>query len=228
MSQKSHKCKICDMYFEATSETARRRVFVPQWDSFGSSHNFSFDIPRRPTEHTFVPAYLARACIKWFRSAWADYRAGTVAAVFGVRATPLRAATGITSFTDRMKIAADIQPSARRDIDARSNTDVKVASRLVSRHGSHLAVGMGSVWVKVLVGTLGDRLPILAADLPCSVVCRCHVREVRSLPRRRAVRRSPRDAAAGFWPCQDPTFRALTPRRRSPARKYRPDLTVWP
>ena len=58
-------------------------------------HNFSFDTSTHPTEHTFVEAYLARACVRSFRSARADYTAGTVAVVFGVRATPSRkAATG--------------------------------------------------------------------------------------------------------------------------------------
>src|SRR6185295_16740620 len=45
----------------------------------------------------------------------------------------------------------------RRDIDARSNADDKVATRLVSVSGSHLAVGLGSVRGEVLVGDLRGR-----------------------------------------------------------------------
>jgi hypothetical protein len=67
-------------------------------DTFAAAfetHNVSFETPRHPTEHTLVQAYLASACISSFRSARAAHRAGTVAAVFGVRATPSRkAATG--------------------------------------------------------------------------------------------------------------------------------------
>ena len=56
-----------------------------------ASHFISFETPRHPTEHTLVQAYLASAaCIRSFRSARADYRAGTVAVMFGVRATPSR------------------------------------------------------------------------------------------------------------------------------------------
>ena len=49
---------------------------------------------------------------------------------------------------------------------------------LVSRHGSHLAVGVGSVRGKVLVGTLGD---LFVAALPVwliDVVGHCRFREV--------------------------------------------------
>ena len=80
------------------------------------SQIFSFETPRNPTEHTLVEARLASACIRSFRSARADYRAGSVAAVFGVRAPRAsEAATDITSFADRTTIAARIaEPSAAR------------------------------------------------------------------------------------------------------------------
>ena len=40
----------------------------------------------------------------------------------------------------------------------------------MSRHGSHLAVGVGSVWGEVLVGDLRDRVRRVAAGLPSLVV----------------------------------------------------------
>ena len=61
------------------------------------------------------------------------------------------AATGITSFADRTNIRAVSVPSGGAILDARSNTDDKVASCLVSHHGSHLAVGVGSVRGEVFV-----------------------------------------------------------------------------
>ena len=42
---------------------------------------------------------------------------------------------------------------------------VKRGRRLVSRHGSHLAVGVGSVRGEVLVGDLRDQLPVRVAGL---------------------------------------------------------------
>ena len=69
-------------------------------------------------------------------------------------------------------------------------------SGLVSRHGSHLAVGVGSVRGEVLVGDLRDRASRTAAGLPPFVVSRCRFREVRSL-RRGGRRHRCRRAGAG-------------------------------
>ena len=68
--------------------------------------------------------------------------------------------------------------------------------RLVSRHGSHLAVGVGSVRSEVLVGDLRDHVPHAAAGLPRFVVCRCRFRGVRPL-RRGGRRHRCRRAGAG-------------------------------
>ena len=61
---------------------------------------------------------------------------------------------------------------------AASTNSVRISSvrwRLVSRHGSHLAVGVGSVRSEVLVGGLRDHLPRSTAGLAWFGVSRCCV-----------------------------------------------------
>ncbi len=76
----------------------------------------------------------------------------------------------------------------------------KGLGRLVSRHGAHLAVGVGSTRDQVLVGDLGSPSRLVAAALPRLVACRCRVREIESV--RRGGRRHQR-RRGGVGVCGD-------------------------
>ena len=64
-----------------------------------------------------------------------------------------------------------------------SMPSISFRGRLVSRHGPHLAVGVGSVRSEVLVGDLRGRVSSDADGLPRFVVSHRRLREVRSLRR---------------------------------------------
>ena len=68
----------------------------------------------------------------------------------------------------------------------------------MSRHGSHLAVGVGPVRREIFVGGVGGRVAHPAVDLAFCVVCRCRLREVRPLRRGGCCHRC-RGAGDGVW-----------------------------